>query len=112
MDIKTRLENLDITKNINELYDILDELGVKYKKTTCKKCRQDLYNIALEEVGLIEDASEESDFNVRYKYLPKRMMLWKKGDEYIKLSQNTPVAVIEEFLSTGVQGIFIKEKLK
>ena len=110
MDIKERLSSLDPENNAQELYAILDELGVSYKKTNCKKCRRDLYNIALEEVGMIEDASVESDFNVKYKYLPKRMMLWKRGDQYIKLSKDTPVEVIEQYLrETDAKGIFIKE---
>lgn len=46
-----------------KVYELLDELGVSYKKTNCHKCRRDLYNILREEVGLIESAAEESDFN-------------------------------------------------
>lgn len=45
------------------VYELLDELGVEYKKTNCHRCRRDLYNILREEVGLIESAAEESDFN-------------------------------------------------
>lgn len=59
-----KLNKLNIMKNsdIETLYTILDELNIKYKKTLCSKCRRDLLNIAKEEVGLIQDASTESDF--------------------------------------------------
>lgn len=111
MDIKARLEQINPEINSKELYEILDELGITYKKTNCKKCRRDLYNIALEEIGVIEDASEVSDFDKHYRYLPKRMLLWKRDGEYVKLSQKTPVDVIEQFLKeTGSKGIFVLEK--
>lgn len=83
-----------------ELYPIADELGIKYKKTTCTKCTRDLYNIIREELGLIEDAAEESDFNYdpyngqyEYIYLPKRSVGWMG---YI-IGQDTPVEIIEKF---------------
>lgn len=45
------------------VYELLDELGITYKKTTCHKCRIDLYNILREEVGLIDSAADNSEFN-------------------------------------------------
>lgn len=47
----------------NELYEVLDLLGIKYKKTNCKNCILDYFHMAQEELGIIEDASEESNFN-------------------------------------------------
>ena len=53
----------DPVKEYLTVYKLLDELGVKYKKTNCHRCRIDLYNILREELGLIESAAEMSDFN-------------------------------------------------
>lgn len=44
------------------LYSIMDELGIKYKRTRCFKCHIDYLNIVKEELGLIDDASEKSIF--------------------------------------------------
>lgn len=60
----------DINKDYNLIYEVLDELGVKYKKTTCHKCRRDLLNIAKEELELIDDASELSSWdNEEYEWI-------------------------------------------
>lgn len=53
----------DPARQPEELYALLDAAGIKYQKTTCHKCRIDLYNILREELGLINSAAEESDFN-------------------------------------------------
>lgn len=53
----------DPISQYQEVYDLLDALGITYKKTTCHRCRTDLYNILREELGIIESAAEESDFN-------------------------------------------------
>lgn len=64
----------EITERINaiaepseqrdELFAVLDELGIRYKKETrCKKCLRDYLLVAKEAVGLVESAAEESDFN-------------------------------------------------
>lgn len=46
-----------------ELYEVLDLLEIKYKKTNCRNCILDYFHMAAEELGIIEDASEESNFN-------------------------------------------------
>lgn len=52
------------------LYECLDALGLKYHKTNCYKCRRDLYAILLEELELIDDASELSSWdNEEYEWI-------------------------------------------
>jgi hypothetical protein len=53
----------DPARQPEELYALLDAAGITYQKSTCHRCRIDLYNILREELGLIESAAEESDFN-------------------------------------------------
>lgn len=85
-----------------ELYDILDLLGISYKKTNCRRCILDYYNIVREELGLIEDASEFSSFNgdKEYIYLLNRTFKWKYNGKIFTINQNTPKYIIEEFIKT------------
>jgi len=98
---------------IKTIYSVLDELGVKYKKTTCPKCRKDLYNIALEELGMIKSAAEKSDFNkvpddAEYRFIRKTGTVWK-GKLY---DQNTPVEMIREFVKHFPVGFYEKIEKK
>lgn len=52
----------NVHKQTELLYEIMDELGIKYKRTRCFKCHIDYLNIVKEELGLIDDASENSAF--------------------------------------------------
>lgn len=57
---------LSITDPYNQkqqLYEVLDLLEIKYKKTNCRNCILDYFHMAQEELGIIEDASEVSNFN-------------------------------------------------
>lgn len=96
----------DSNKQIKEIYAILDELGIKYKKTTCKKCRRDLLNILREEAGMIESAADESEFNsnlnYEYIYTPNRPCIW---NGHI-INQDTPVEVIREFVKQFPKGYY------
>ena len=59
----------DLKKDIGIVYHLLDELGIPYQPTTCRKCQQDLKMIVAEELGVIADASEESGFDTtEYRY--------------------------------------------
>ena len=113
MTLKERLKNItDPVAQSDELMLILDEMGIQYKKTNCKKCLRDLYNIALEEAGLIESAAEESDFNseepsekkekiVRYEYIKERSVLWyRTPDQPIRMDSRTKQEIIKEFIKT------------
>lgn len=86
--------NFDPVRNPKRLYELMDELGIKYKRTTCSKCLKDYYNICCEELGLIDDASDYSEFNEGYVYLKSRSFIWNGH----KINQKTPVDVIEEFI--------------
>lgn len=56
----------DPSEQRDELFAVLDELGIRYKKDTrCKKCLRDYLLVAKEAVGLVESAAEESDFNAQ-----------------------------------------------
>lgn len=68
------------TKDKATIYKLLDALNIPYKKTSCSKCLNDLYNILGEELGQIENAAEASDFNGEntaktYKYIHNRAVL-------------------------------------
>lgn len=86
------------------LYAIADELGIKYKKSNCPKCCKDLWNIIREQLGLIEDAAELSDFNDNgeYKYIRKNGVVWK-GRVY---NQNTDPKFIKEFVKHFPKGYY------
>ena len=53
----------NVNKQVGVIYDVLDGLGIKYQKTACSRCRKDLLLIAKEELGLIESAADESEYN-------------------------------------------------
>lgn len=97
-------------KQIDEIYALLDELGIIYKKTKCGKCRKDLLNILREEAGLIEDAAEESEFGketeTEFTYLLNRPQSWNGH----LICQDTPVEVIREFVKQFPNGYFRKNK--
>lgn len=86
------------------LYAIADELGIKYKKSNCPKCCKDLKLIIQEQLGLIEDAAELSDFNDNgeYKYIRKNGVVWK-GRVY---NQNTDPKFIKEFIKHFPKGYY------
>lgn len=53
----------DVSKDRETLYKLMDELKIPYKRTNCKRCLTDYYNIVREEIGLIGNAAEVSEFN-------------------------------------------------
>lgn len=103
-DLIKKVESItNLKTDYKLLYEIMDELGIRYKRTTCSKCRQDYLNIIKEELGMIESAAEESSFNItptgEYIYLRDRNFIWTKPDgTRVKISKNTPVEEIEEFV--------------
>lgn len=91
----------DLKKDYNILYEILEELNISFKKTNCMKCRRDYLNIAKEELGMIESAAENSDFNGKWVYLRDRSFVWTKIDgTKVKINSQTPEKDIEEFVKT------------
>ena len=94
----------NINKQVGEIYALLDELGINYKKTNCSRCRRDLLNIVKEELGLIESAAEVSDFNdCKYQYIHHRTVLWQGH----KMNQHTPTEIIEQFIAAGGRGFYV-----
>ena len=93
-------------KQRETLYAIADELEIKYKRNSCPKCAKDLWNIIAEELGLIDNAAEESDFNgeYEYEYLLARPQSW---NGHI-MDQDTPVEIIEKFLKQFPNGYYRK----
>lgn len=92
----------DLKKDYKILYEIMNELGISFRKTTCLKCRRDYLNIIKEELGMIESAAEESEFNTpKYKYLRDRSFSWTMIDgKKVIINANTPQNIIEEFVKT------------
>lgn len=82
------------------LYEVMEELGIKFKKTTCIKCREDYLLVVKEELGMIENAAEESSFDrTEYRYLHNRSFSWVAPDgKRIIIGKNTPVEYIEQFV--------------
>lgn len=114
LTIMTKEEMIEATGGIvhpfrqrETLYAIADELGIKYKRNSCPKCAKDLWNIIREELGLIESAAEESDFNggdYEWVYLPKRPQYWNGH----VIDQDTPVEIIREFVKRFPKGYYRK----
>lgn len=97
----------DVSKDREILYQLLSNLGITYKKTNCRKCLNDLYNIALEEMGIIKNAAEKSEFDRQTKdgkwvYVCNRPQTWKGHI----IDQNTPEDVIVEFVKAFPNGCY------
>lgn len=106
-EIRKRIAAItDYNAQIRDIYTLLDELGITYKKNKCVRCRKDLYNILREEAGLIDDAAIESDFNGENEwiYLLDRAQSW---NGYI-IDNNTPIEIINEFVKSFPNGYFTK----
>lgn len=92
---------IDPYKEKSTIYQLLTELGIGFKKTNCKKCIVDYFNIIKEELGLIENAAENSNFNGKYKYLKNRSYNWYKIDgTRVVINADTSEKDIEEFIKT------------
>lgn len=92
------------------VYECLDELGIPYRKTNCHKCRRDLYLILLEEVNLIEDASEMSSWDSNdydWIYIYHRPVQW---DGKV-ISKNTRKEVLYDFCEAHPQFCLKQTKL-
>ena len=110
MNEEELIRRAEAITNVNlqreELYSLLDDLNITYKKTRCLKCLRDYLNIVKEELHMIESAADYSSFNDEYKYIRKRTVLWLKDGKYIKINQNTSPEIIEEFIKTH-HGYFV-----
>lgn len=100
IDRMSQIENLINDREI--IFEVAEELGLKFKKTLCKKCLQDYINIINEELGVVEDASEESGFDCKYKYIYGRTIIWRGH----KMNQNTDPEIIREFVKVIPVGYY------
>lgn len=95
--MKSRLDAItDVRVQRDDLYAVLDELGIKYQKHNCRKCLQDLKAIALEELGVIASAADGSAFDepeYRYSYVHWRAVR-VDGRVYGKGSSQADLAVL------------------
>ena len=105
----------NVNRQVNEIYNLLDEIGMKYKKTGCSKCRKDLLNILREEAGLIEHADEVSDFNdgrpmgddgsnKEFEYLLPKPQFWQGH----RIDQDTPTEIVRAFVAKHPTGYYRK----
>ncbi|MBR3467166.1 MAG: hypothetical protein IKH15_08120 [Bacteroidales bacterium] len=96
----------DVKKQAETIYEVLDALGITYKRTGCKKCLADLMNIAKEELGIIGNAAEQSSFDApdeeEYVYLLDRPQTW---NGHI-IGPTTPVEVVREFVKAFPRGYY------
>ena len=88
------------------LYKVADELGITYKKNNCPRCAKDLWNIIREELGLIKDAADESDFNNtgEWVYLLKKPQSWHGHI----IDQDTDPDIIAQFVKDHPKGYYKK----
>lgn len=95
------------------IYDVLDELNIPYKRTNCGKCINDLLNICKEELGMIGNAAEVSDFNGeeqaetagkkrKWVYVADRPQTWNGH----LMNNGTPEQVIAEFVRKHPNGYY------
>ena len=95
------------------LYEIMEELGIKFRKTNCKHCIIDYYNITKEQLFDGYDAAEHSDWDERefdYIYTLKHPVRWtdhETGKSHI-IKQSTPRHIIEKFIENH-KGYYIKQ---
>lgn len=99
----------DVVKDKKKIYAVLDALGVTYKKSTCRKCLKDLRNICLEELGLIENAAEESEFNDEVKYVWKYIYHIPVICNGVVYNQDTDPEKIESFANSNPNKFYVKE---
>ena len=96
-------------KQKEEIYMLMDALGMQYKRTNCGRCLRDYLNMVKEELGAIESAAEVSEFNeigneteFEYVYVHPRTVLWNGH----KMNQHTKREIIEEFVKKHPHGFY------
>lgn len=107
-ELRERLIQIqDPYREKKELYSMMDQLGLSYKPTNCKMCILDYFHILQEELGLIEDASEVSEFNgTHLVYVYPRTVKWNGHS----INEKTPEKIKREFHKTH-KGFFIEQAI-
>lgn len=92
-------------QNVRTLYSAMEELGIPFKKTVCKRCRHDYLMIVKEELGLIADASEHSAFDGEacYRYVVDKPVFWNGW----KIDSETPQEIVKKFVERFPKGYFV-----
>ena len=90
------------------IFQIAKELGLNFKETSCSRCLRDYLNILKEELGIIGNAAEKSDFNttddnVEYRFIHSSGGVYWKGRRY---TQDTPIPYIKHFLKYFPKGYY------
>lgn len=83
----------DVSKDRNIIYEVMSELGVTFKRTNCKRCLQDYYNICREELGLLNSAADASDFNGKWIY----KAIWPTSWNGKIINRDTDQDVLDKF---------------
>ena len=77
-ELKDKIKSVkDVSVDRQVIYEVLSELGIPFRKTNCRRCLTDLLNICKEELGLIDNAAEESAFNKSFHYNVSRPTSWR-----------------------------------
>ena len=92
-------------KEKQTIYEVLTALNIPFKKTSCSRCINDLLNICKEELGLIGNAAEVSDFNTEkaaktYKYTHGRAVILN-GKKYGDFSNQSDLEELYKKVGAG-----------
>jgi len=100
------IKNPKMEKDV--IYEIANELGLKLKKTECGKCLRDYVAILKEQLGLIENAADESDFNNtgEWVYLLKKKQSWHGHI----IDQYTDPDIIAQFVKDHPNGYYARKE--
>lgn len=92
------------------IFQLAKELGLELKPTTCNKCLRDYIAIIKEELGTIENAAEESDFNNKeVDYVWKYIFHTPVVCDGVVYDQNTDPKFIESFAKANPNKFYVKE---
>lgn len=92
------------------IFQLAKELGLTFKPTTCNKCLRDYIAILKEELGTIENASEESGFDEKEpEYVWKYIYKFPVNCNGIVYNQDTDPKYIESFAKANPNKFYVKE---
>ena len=92
------------------IYQLGRELGLELKPTNCGRCLADYVAIIKEELGLIDNAAEESDFNEKEpEYVWKYIYKFPVNCGGIVYNQDTDPKFIESFAKANPNKFYVKE---
>lgn len=117
----TKENMIEVVKSIKQpvkdkklIFQLAKELGLDFRPTNCGKCLRDYLNIIKEELGMINNAADNSDFNTvdegnfEWIYTRKKAQTW---NGYL-INQDTDPEIIKKFVKSFPNGYFIKVETK